>query len=610
LSQRHHLRVLLVLILAIPFSSYAASSAKAASPEQAASIPTYQWQFQSYWEKAAVNASVKVIMSQRMKNVTLNIADASGTPYTGTVRVTQNSTSFIHFAGWPDLWPEYLALSPSRSFTFGGGAAWHLWEPVRGTFDFSKLDDAWSMATEHGLVDFHLNIGPSFQCCDGTCDGCWIPAWAKGLDYDSLKSAIREYDEALVSHFKGRVQYYELWWEVNGGPWANMGRPLEQIIGIIKTEALTIRSIDPSARICVDLVDLVEHSGGNSWTVEDFVRQLLAAGVPFDIIGIETEYANYLRGAGVDTLYNRLNAIATFGKPIYVWEDSLGSSGGPECDRPETWHGTPPSEEKQAEYMVAETLVYLANPLVLGVHWVALEDALSDQCGTGVIRTPTGPLLLQRRKSFYALEQLWNSLMVNETVQSVNGVATFRGLAGNYSISTEGYEPSVIHVSEGKQNTFPLVLRSLALREQASQMLMKLGSNLIPTFTNPGEIFTIYHSPDARNLLNQSYGEYLVAEQMFRSKDYAGALQHAQKAQDLYNQAQLVENQYRQQQSPVTANRTTSAPPITANRTTTAPIENPVLIAAGALGIAIVLAAIILKRRKSPSQNQSVGRER
>jgi len=509
------------------------------------SIPNYQWQFLSASEKAAVDASLKVIMNERFKNITMNVVDASGVPYTGTVRVTQDSTSFIHFAGDPDgawegpwlrdySWRQYLALSPSRSYTIAGSARWNIAEPVRGTFDFSNFDSQWNWAAHHGMVDFHLNIGPSFgPCC------YWIPEWAKNLDYDSLKSAIQEYDEALVSHFKGRVQYYEIWWEVNGHR-SNNNWPMAHIIGIIKMEALTIRSMDPSARIYVDFIDTRWGSDpeNGDWTIEDFVKQLLASGVPFDIIGDETEYGNYWPGAGIDTLYNRLIAIAKFGKPIYVWEDSLGSHDGPECDRPETWHGTP-SEDKQAEYMVAETLVYLGNPSVLGVHWFELQDY--DACHCGVISYPDGA----RKKSFYALEQLWNSLMVNETVQIVNGVAAFRGLAGNYSISVEGYEtePSAIHVSDGKQNTFSLVLRSLAMRDQAAQTILEVGSNL--TATSGGVLF---QSSEAKNLLNQSFDEDHTAEQMFQSKDYAAALQHAQKALDLINQAYSKESEYVQEQ--------------------------------------------------------------
>jgi hypothetical protein len=179
-----------------------------------------------------------------------------------------------------------------------------------------------------------------------------------------------------------------------------------------------------------------------------------------------------------------------------------------------TWHGTP-SEAKQAEYMVAETLVYLGNPSVIGVRWYLLADEFpwSRELSDGGVLYANGT----RKQSFYALERLWNSLIVNETIQSLNGVATFRGLAGNYSISVEGYEvePSTFHASEEKQNTFSLVLR------------------------------------------------------------------------------------------PTTGITSTLSGSVSANRTVPSQVpqlvENPVLILAGALGIAIVLLAAIILRRRKPS---------
>jgi hypothetical protein len=284
---------------------------------------------------------------------------------------------------------------------------------------------------------------------------------------------MQKYVEAVVSHFKGRIEYYEIWWEANAN-FGNGNWPLDHIIDIIKMEAATIRAIDPNARICVDLdnvsPDQLEYfARGSNWTTEYFVQQLLAAGVPFDVIGLETHIGSGWAdtAGGIDTLYHRLIDLAKFGKPIYVWEDGLASYIDPEFllqqSQPSwvgTWAGTP-SEEKQAEWMIAETLVYLGNPSVLGVKWYMLEDHPSDppyQAYDGVLHTDGTP-----KKSYYALGQLWNSLMVNETVQSVNGVATFKGLAGNYSISAEGYElePSSVYVSEGKQNAFSLVLRSM-----------------------------------------------------------------------------------------------------------------------------------------------------
>jgi hypothetical protein len=504
-------------------------------------IPNYQWQFLSAQEKADVDASLKVIMNERFKNVTLNISEDAGAPYVGSLRVTQTSTDFSDFAGFEcDYQADLLAVNPSRSCMVH--ARWDQVEPVRGEWDFSTSDSEYTDAVRHNMNDLHMFLGPSVEKCP-PYNCCYIPDWAISLwesagnssDYESLKSTMREYVEAVVSHFKGRIEQYELWWEANAF-YGNDYWPLDRIIDIIKMEALTIRAVDPAGKIFVDLVWItpdeikyLDGSSNNNWTTEYFVQQLLAAGVPFDVIGLETHIGtgSVDHAGDVTTLYNGLIELAKFGKSLYIWEDGLESYLPPVWVAQQrgswwwvgTWHGTP-SEAKQAEYMVAETLVYLGNPSVIGVRWVTLWDNpvwstnLSD---CGLISTNG-----TRKKSFYAVEALWNSLMVNETVQSINGVVTFVGLAGQYSISEESYEvePSVIHVFEGKQNTFSLVLRST---------------------------------------------------------------------------------------TSITGITSTTSGSVTANKTVPSQVpqlvENPVLILAGALGIAIVLfAAIILRRRKPSSQ--------
>jgi hypothetical protein len=534
--------VLAGLSLLVTDPMVSANSVNHAAEANSPSIPNYQWQFLSPSERAAVNASIRTIMSQRIKNITLSIVDASGVPYTGKLQATQTSTDFLNWAGWPGAeegpphWADYLVMDPSHSFE--SELDWSQIEPVRGTWDFSGPDWQFGAATAHGMTDFHIWLGPYFaRCCYS------FPDWAKPLEksalsnatnYEALKNAMRDYVGAVVSHFKGRVQLYELWWEANA--WYGNGNwPLDRIIDIIKMEALTIRDIDPAARICVDLVYLTsdglqfENSMGSSnWTTDYFAQQLLAAGVPFDVLGLETHIGTGGADAagGVATLYNWLIDLAKFGKPLYIWEDGLESylppkwlakQGPPLWVGP--WHGTP-SEAKQAEFMVAETLVYLGNPSVIGLRWVRLYDnpTWSVAWDDDGVFYANGT----RKLSYYALGGLWNDLMVNGTVQSVNGVATFRGMAGNYSISTEGFrvEPSGFHVSEGKQNTFSLVLKSTT---------RTTTSILSTTPTTSGT---------------------------------------------------------------ATANKTVPAP---AHQV----VENPVLILAGALCIAIVLAAIILRRRKT-----------
>jgi hypothetical protein len=550
LSKTVHAILVLVFVL-LALSWFPPS---AAYEHVQASIPSFEWKFLSPSEKAAVDASVDGLRNQRTKNVTLAIVNGTGDPYTGTLRVTQNFTDFVFSAAGPanesdEGWRDFLAINPSLT-QHVYAAWWNQVEATKGVFTFNDADWGYQRAIKHGMTSFHLFIGPSLAECCNT-----IPAWAKALEYDSLKGAMQEYVNMTVTHFKGRVEFYEIWWEANAN-YGNGNWPLVRIIDIIKMEASTIRSVDPTAKICVDLdnisTDNPKLQESSTWSTEYFVQQMLAARVPFDVIGLEMHYGTGPSGRAGDiaTLYGRLVTLSSFGKPLYVWEDGLESyippNSLPEWLRQNNgwvgpWHGDP-SEEKQAEFMVAETLVYLGNPLVVGVYWLFMVDDPSYSPWSqyeGLIYTNG-----TKKESFYALRNLWGNLTTDTTIQSIKGVATFTGLAGEYTLSVEGYEvePSVVRVSEEKSNTFSLVLRSLALRSQASQMLASVGSNL----TAPGG--EAFQSAEAGSLLDQSLAEYRVAEQLFQSKNYTGVLQHARKALDLIQQAQLKEKEHQQQQ--------------------------------------------------------------
>lgn len=423
-------------------------------------IPSFQWKFLSTAEKDAVDQSLDVIRTQRFKDISLTILDDAGKQYTGPIHVTQDSTSFIAANGAPlRFWADYVALTPSR--TYDVWAPWNLVEVVRGAFRFNIPDISYREAIDHGMTDFHLYIGPNVPQTVAP-DIVTFPEWAKSLDYDSLRSAMQEYVNQTVTHFKGRISYYHIWREANA--WEAAPWPIDRILDIIKMEAVTIRSIDPSARIIIDLMNIFPGRR-NGWTTEDFVNRMLAAGIPFDIIGLETHYGSGRKAlaGGLDTLYNRLIALSRFGMPLYIWEDGLTSHVDLNTFPEEWagWHGVP-SEEKQAEFMVAGTLVYLGNPSVLGIHWFRLQDHPGEldlvQAHDGVLHYPNAT----RKLSFYALQNLWGNLTAHATIQSASGVAAFTGLAGEYTVKAEGYLPVKIRVAEGvSAQSFSITLVSL-----------------------------------------------------------------------------------------------------------------------------------------------------
>lgn len=453
------------------------------------SISAISFKYLSPEERAAVDHAVSFILSHRIQNVTLSISDEGGMPYTGPVLVTQDSTSFIFMIGSPfylegEKWmlsEDYFELTPSRSYYVS--APWKDVEAVYGNFDFRGPDRLYKDGIDRGIADFHVDVGPYLA---NHAEWNTLPEWAKSLGFDSLKANMTRYVQALVSHFKGRVHYYDLWMEANA--WFGNGKwPMDRITDIIKMEAATIRIIDPKAKICVPLVDVTpeslhfyEESGGvgHSWTTEDFIQRLIDEGVQFDLTGLETRYGGgpATDAGGIDTLYSRLIQLGKFGKPIYIWETGLTSfidlkHSGEMSGRwwTGTWHG-PPTEEKQAEYMVAVTIVALGNPWMVGLKfhtfydkyyhpsfWLRFDGVISSN-GT-------------RRRSFTALQELWRSLKVNSETRCVNGTVKFTGLAGNYTVAVQGYYPIEICVADSVIDAHSTVkLRSTRVQTTTSAM--------------------------------------------------------------------------------------------------------------------------------------------
>jgi hypothetical protein len=140
------------------------------------------------------------------------------------------------------------------------------------------------------------------------------------------------------------------------------------------------------------------------------------------------------------------------------------------------------------------------------------------------------------------------------------------------------YDQALRLGTEAFQEIATQAAKTLALHDQASQILASLGSNITAIERTP------LQSSEAKNLLNQSLDQYRLAEQSFQSKDYPGTIQHAQKALDLIHQAHSTENQYQQQQKELL--------------TRTSEIIAAVVVAVMAAG---ALAIYLRKRRRSTS---------
>ena len=145
--------------------------------------------------------------------------------------------------------------------------------------------------------------------------------------------------------------------------------------------------------------------------------------------------------------------------------------------------------------MVAETLVYLGNPSMAGIKWQDLVDeGAAYQAGFDMQYTGVMYGNGTEKQAFYAVRDLWGNLTINTTVQSNGGTATFRGLAGNYTVTVNGYRPIELTVAENASNVFNpqlVPLSSSASTTAVSASSIESNNSVVQT-TRPQGSASVY----------------------------------------------------------------------------------------------------------------------
>jgi hypothetical protein len=125
-----------------------------------------------------------------------------------------------------------------------------------------------------------------------------------------------------------------------------------------------------------------------------------------------------------------------------------------------------------------------------------------------------------------------------------NGILQFRGFAGNYTVHVSGYEPVTIHISERTTEDLTVSLSrektseyndAAKAVESASVALSALRSRDLKT-------------QEAKNLTEAAAVEYELAVASLERWEVDAAQTHAERSQQLANQALQAEAQYQQQQ--------------------------------------------------------------
>jgi hypothetical protein len=244
----------------------------------------------------------------------------------------------IERANWPTI--------PVGALGKGTFTSWTYLQRSRGNYNWSNLDAWVALAQAQGVDYFFVFDGfPRWATSDAkTC----VPANILGTEFcgalPSDPSIIDEFVTALVTRYRGRIKYYEIWNEPYAKPFVEPA----DLVAFANRVIPLIRSLDPDARI-------IAPSMNAPFGYHRYFERYYAAGGPtqVDIISLHA-YADAPEKLtpGGDQLGPLLPMIAKY-----------GISGKPFWDTEGAWNGTTGKDAPDAEHQPG----FLARYFLL--HW-------------------------------------------------------------------------------------------------------------------------------------------------------------------------------------------------------------------------------------------------
>lgn len=240
------------------------------------------------------------------------------------------------------------------------GVQWCDLEKQRGVWDWSKLD---KLVEDAGKRSIMIVLGhPPAWAAKGGPDGrqaSWMPA---GSNRPPLNNTLwKAYVSAVVTRYKGRVKYYQIWNEpadkrFYSGSW-------DELATAVKVGCETVKRIDPDAKTVSPPLQPRKQAG---WTTKGkmILKAMKDVNYPFDVWSMHI-YPQQGEGIGGFIRDCRLveDALITHPKkPLFITECNFNLAG----------QGNPYSTEEQNK--IKSQVVKACNALdIPRVYWYAFN---------------------------------------------------------------------------------------------------------------------------------------------------------------------------------------------------------------------------------------------
>lgn len=277
-------------------------------------------------------------------------------------------------SGFDRLGAKYEQLICDR-FNFATGS-WYTWgndEPPQQRINYARMDASLDWCWKHNITP--KGFGYCYMTRGATPE--WLRAWP-------FQQILPEYERVVTEtmrRYSGRLQYAEIINEAHDK--ANLWHlSHEQVIEITRAVCASARKGSPSVKrlinhccLWAEYADRANKDGSRRWSPYRYLTDCIAAGVEFEIIGLQLYYPQM----DLLEIERMLDRFRTFNKLLHITEIATASADGldPRSMRPNTaapgWHG-PWSEATQADWLESiYTLVY-SKPEFEAIGWWDLAD--------------------------------------------------------------------------------------------------------------------------------------------------------------------------------------------------------------------------------------------
>ncbi len=281
----------------------------------------------------------------------------------------------------PDRFADGLCRSVADSFDFlNVPMRWNDLEPEEGAYAYAKTDRWVEWAVRAGRLP--VVGGPLVDLRPG-CVPEWLGIWEN--DYETLRDLVFGHVRAVVTRYRRAVNR---WMVVSAQHLNDHFRfSLEQAVDLTRAAVLSVRKLQPTAKIGVEIVQpFGESLADNPAAIPpllylDLLRQ---AQIPFDTIGVRIQIGEAQPGGALRDLLilsDLLDRFSVLETPIAISACGVPGApppaGAPGAERAALDPGAPPqgwSEPFQAEWLQRFVGAALAKPMVASVCWQGLYE--------------------------------------------------------------------------------------------------------------------------------------------------------------------------------------------------------------------------------------------